>query len=166
MRRIALALAIALAAAGLFLWLRHASDEDAIRGQLTRIAAALHTTEGSNPVFRLPRVRDEFDAVLDETVHVHVDEMPVTLPTDRRGLAQTAVQVTGYYPSVKLGFRDIDIKLDDAKTMAQVTTTADLTTGGEHGTRDTRAVSLLFYKRDGTWRITSVTVWGADAAGK
>jgi hypothetical protein len=162
MRRAAIVLVLVVAAVGAFVGMHRGSDQDAIRAQLTRLAAALHASEGSNPVFRVPRVRSEFDAILDETVHVTAAEAP-GLPTDRRGLADSAVQLSAFYSSVDVGLRNVEIKLDDSSTMAQVAATADLSAGGEQSRRDTRAVNFLFYKRDGTWRITSVTVWAPDA---
>jgi len=163
MRRAGILLAIAIAAAAAFAWLHHGSDEDAIRDQLTRLAKALHASEGSNPAFRAPRVRSEFDAILAETVHVTAAEAP-SLPSDRRGLADGAVQLAAYYSSVDVDFRNVEIKLNDASTMAQVAATADLASGGEHAKRDARTVSFIFYKQEGTWRITSATVAPPDGA--
>jgi hypothetical protein len=146
-----------------FLWLRHAGDEGAIRSQLTRLAACLHTSQGANPIFQLPTIRDGFDATLDDNVHVHVADVSIPVPTGRRELAEAAVKATGYFSSFEARLRDFDIKLDEQRTMAQVAATVDVATGGDRGTHDTRAINFILYKRDGTWRVTSVTVWGADA---
>lgn len=163
MRRVGIVLAVAVLAVVAYVWLHHGSDQDAIRSQLTRLSAALHMSEGSNPVFRAPRMQSEFDAILDDPVHVTAAEAP-TLPTNRRELAATAVQFSAYYSTLDVDFRNVDIKLDESGTMAQVAATADMSAGGGRSRRDTRPVNFLFYKRDGTWRITSVTIWAPDTA--
>jgi hypothetical protein len=160
MRRTWVLIAVAVAAlVAVVVAVSRPSEEDQIRAQLTRLAASLHVTAGSNPMFRLPRVRGEFDAVFDDPMHASVPELPVSLPTSRAALAEKAVLVTSYYQDLDVSLSDVDIKLDDAKRMAQVAATAKLSSSGETRGWDTRPVSFLLYKKEGVWRVTSVTVW-------
>jgi hypothetical protein len=159
MRRLSIPLVLVVVALAAFAWTRRASDEDQIRGQLTRLGAALHVSEGSNPLFRAPRVRSEFEAIFDDPTHASVPELPLALPGGRAALADKATELTSYYQTLDVSFTDVEIKLDSVKLIAHVAATAKLSTSGENATRDTRPVDFLFYKKDGTWRVTSVTVW-------
>jgi phosphoribosylformylglycinamidine synthase len=161
MRHARIALVLLLVVGTTVLYLRRGTDDDKIRAQLARLAAVLHTTDAqANPIFRIPRLRSEFDEIFDDTFHASIPELPSELPRDRRGLADVAAQVTATHPNLDVDFRDVEIKLDDAHTTAQVASTVTVTADSGGGrTHTTRPVSLLFYKRDGTWRITSVTVW-------
>jgi hypothetical protein len=160
-RHLRLALVAVLILGTTVMWLRRETDEDAIRGQLTRLAKALHTTDAqANPVFVIPRLRSEFDAIFDEMFHVSVPELHRPLPTNRRELAAVAAQVTATHPNLVIDYTDVEIKLDDARTTADVAATVNAAAdiGGER-TRVTRPVNFLFFKRDGAWKITSITVW-------
>jgi hypothetical protein len=163
-RAIALVVLAALAGAAL-IWLRGGSDADQIRAQLARLGTALSVPEGANPVLRGARMQSELDAVFEEDVRTNIAELPTTLPNKRSELASAAAQLSLTLRWVEVGFTDIEIKLDDAKQTARVGATVKLAASGRDGPRrDTRAADFLFNKRDGTWRIASVTVWSKDDA--
>jgi hypothetical protein len=165
MRRIwAVAVVVGLLSAMAFFFARRQSDDDQLQAQLARLAAAVHVSEGSNPIVRVAHVRSEFSEIFDEPVHASVADIPATLPTTRRELADTAVGLTSYFRTLDASFSEIEIKIDGSKTIAQVAATARLTATGGSSVRATRPVNLLFYKKDGAWRITSVTVWPKPAS--
>ena len=165
MKRIAFVVLVALAVGGVVMWMRSGSDEERIRGQLTRLAAALRMEEGTNALMRAGKMRSEMGAIFDEDVRANVPELPVALPNKRSELADTATQLSMMFRSIDVDFSDIEVKLDDARQTARVGATVKLSSTGRAGpTRDSRATDFLFNKRDGTWRIASVTVWAKGDA--
>jgi len=161
MRRIVVLVLLVVAVGGV-LWMRSGSDEELIRAQLTRLAAAVSVPEGgANPLVRGAKMRGEFAAIFDEDVRANVPEFPSELPNKRSELADTATQLSSLYPSLSVELVDIVVKLDDAKQSAHVGATAKLQAQGRggHASKDSRAIDFLFNKHDGTWRIASVTVW-------
>src|SRR5579859_6099356 len=154
-----------LAAAALalaYFWVRRPDDEAQIRAQLTRLAAAVSKTDANaNPLFRGARMRSEFAAVLDEDVRVNIPEVASALPNKPGDLADTATQFTLLYPSLDVTLGDLETKLHDERQSAHVAATASLSAVARdgHPERDNRALNFLLRKADGTWRVTSVTVW-------
>jgi hypothetical protein len=164
-KRVAFVLLVALIAGGVALWTRAGSDEDQIRAQLTRLAAALSMPEGANVVFRGTKMRSELEAIFEEDVRANIPDLPVALPNKRSELADTATQLSTVFRTIDVDFKDVEVKLDDAKQTAHVAATVKLAATGRAGaSRDTRATDFLFNKRDGTWRIASVTVWARGDA--
>ena len=162
MRRIVVLVLLVVAVGGVLLWMRSGSDEELIRAQLTRLAAAVSVPEGgANPLVRGAKMRGEFAAIFDEDVRANVPEFPSELPNKRSELADTATQLSSLYPSLSVELVDIVVKLDDAKQSTHVGATAKLQAQGRggHASKDSRAIDFLFNKHDGTWRIASVTVW-------
>ncbi len=143
------------------MWLHHGSDQDANSRQLNRLAATLHTTRGP--------IRSSVHPGSDRVRRHPGRDGPRErrrgpgLPTNRRELA-TAVQFTAYYSSLDVDFRNIGSKSTSRPPSPKSPASADLSAGGDRSRHDTRAVNFLFYKRDGTWRITSVTIWPPDTA--
>jgi hypothetical protein len=164
MRRLWILLAVVLATGGVVAWFARSSDDEQIRAQLTRLAAALHKSQGSNVILRATKMRGEFDAILDQSPHVTIPDLPTSLPDDRRGLADSATQVTALVQSLDLDFSDVEIKTDEAHMSAQVNATATLKADGDPPRRAKRPVTFLFWKREGTWRISAVTVWNEPPA--
>jgi hypothetical protein len=162
LRRLWIALGVLLVVGAGFAWITRSSDEEKIRAQLTRLAAALHMSEGANPVLRVANLRSEFSGIFDESPHVSVPELTMPLPDDRRGLADAAAQLTSFVQRVDVDFEGTEIKLDDAHTSAKVDATATLSTDDGRARRTTRAVTFLMWKRGDAWRISSVHVWPAD----
>jgi hypothetical protein len=164
-KRIAAVVLVALAVGATLQWLRAGSDEEQIRGQLTRLASALTMPEGANVLLRGTTMRSELDAIFEEDVRVSIPELPTTLPNGRDELADTATQLSTMFRSVDVELTDIEIKLDDARQTARVGATAKLSATGRAGpNRDSRSTDFLFNKREGTWRIASVTVWAKGDA--
>ncbi|MGO8999783.1 MAG: hypothetical protein ACLQVI_41180 [Polyangiaceae bacterium] len=115
MRRLWAVFAVAFVVGARIFWLTRGQDEDQIRGRLTRFAAALHKSRDSNVVLRAANLRSEFAAIFDESPHVNIPDVTAPLPIDRRGLADSAAQLTSFVQTLDLDFSDLEIKLDDAE---------------------------------------------------
>ncbi len=166
MRRLWLLFAATLVVGAGVFWFTRTSDDDQIRAQLTRFASVMHKARDSNVMLRAADLRSEFAAIFDESPHVNIPDLTAPLPDARRGLADSAAELTSSVQTLDLDFTDIEIKLDDARASAQVNATATLTmstAGANEGTsRQARPVTFLLWKRDGTWRISAVNVWAED----
>lgn len=162
MKRALPALALALVAAALvYVFFVRGSDEEAIRAQLARICETVRVREGSqNPLFYAARVRDGFAEVFDADVSVRGEELGGHV-AGRRALADTAVGLAQRFQRAECELSDLDVRIDDARVSAQVAATARLTALGGDGVprRDERAVTFLVHKRDGTWRVATLTLW-------
>ena len=153
----AAALALAVTA---WVLLASKSDEDRIRETLDRLAAIVEVKEGANPIMKAAGIRDELAGVLSDDVHVSIPELG-GVREGRQGIMAAATQAQLGFQSARVDLRRVEIKLDDAKQSAQASAEAQLkgkTRGGDTR-RDDRNVDFLLRKADGTWKITSVTVW-------
>lgn len=143
------------------------SDEQKIRDQVARVAAAVKVTEDdTNPLVRLARIRGIFKDTLDKDVHVSLADVP-TLPRSGSGrdqLAETATQATAIFRSADVDLSSVEVKLDDARLQAEVKAKATLVAVGRDAKsrRESRAVDFHVVLMDGTWRVTSITVWAKD----
>ena len=157
------ALAAALLAIAIWFFTRP-SDEQKIRAQVARVAAAVKVTEDdTNPLFRLARIKDIFRDTLDKNAHVSLADVP-TLPRSGSGrdqLAETATQATAVFLTADVDLSGVDVKLDDARLQAEVKAKATLVAVGRDGKlrRESRAVDFHVVLMEGTWRITSITLW-------
>lgn len=163
MKRIVwLSVPLLLAGVAIVFTLSRHSDEDLIRGQLSRLAKAVRVTAGpgeSNPLLRVARLRSEFREIFEADVRVTIPELPMALPTEPVALADSAAQLTVIYRAFDVDFSDVQIKLDDARLTAQVQATANVAATSRDGlSRDTRPVDFLLRKVDGTWRVSSINV--------
>jgi phosphoribosylformylglycinamidine synthase len=165
-RRVLFVSAAAAAAAVLLGVLLVPSDEDKIKGQLSRLAKAVSLAEDdTNPLTRGLRVRKELEKTLDPSVHVSIPEVP-GVKSGRDDLAQAAAGASLYVRALSVDLEDIEVKLDPARVFAKVGATAVVTATERDGSRrrDKRAVDFLFGKSDGLWRATSITVWPKSEA--
>jgi ketosteroid isomerase-like protein len=136
------------------------SDEDQIKETLDRLAAIVEVKEGANPILKAARIRDELAVVLADDVHVSIPELG-GVREGRQGIVEAAAQAQLGFQTAHVDLRRVEVKLDDAKQSAQASSEAQLkgkTRGGDTR-RDDRNVDFLLRKADGTWKITSVTVW-------
>ena len=152
--------ALVIALASYFLFFR-ASDEQKIRDAVARAVAVVTVTEDdTNPIVRLGRVNGVFKEVVHKDVRVHISELPQA-QAGRDSLAGAVVQASTWFKTAEIDLASVDIKLDDAHKSAQVRATATLHAVGRDGKRrkEEREVTLLVTNPEGTWRISSVTVW-------
>lgn len=165
MRNGVAALVIVVAIVAAYRW--WASDERAIRRQLSTIADALTAARGEGSLGQVTRV-----AMLRKTLSadVRVSADPSGAPHaagDRP--AQELVgrdivlgAVSRWIPppgGITVEFRDVQVMLSDDRS-AQVTCTARLTSseGSDAPTIDERELILGFTKIDGTWLVSAVAM--------
>jgi hypothetical protein len=165
--RILVALAaLAVLAGVVYFAVFRASDEEKIRAQLAKLSESVEVKEGgSNPVFRKARLDADFEKIFDEDVRVSIPDLSSTKP-GRANLVALAMQASVWARSASVELSKIEVKLDDAHQSAKVGATATVraVSGSGRNERDERAVDFRFAKIDGTWKITSLTVWRKDEA--
>ncbi len=133
------------------------SDEAQIRAALNRVAAAMTDTVEEKPLSALTRA-----AALSEEFarDVSVDAgSPFSRIEGREALLATAARLRGMVPELDVRFVDVDVNVDEARTEARVTTTAEarfLRAGGDAREVDARELDIGLGRRDGRWVITSV----------
>jgi hypothetical protein len=142
------------------------SDEEQIRKVIERAARAVEVKDGdANPIVQLARVRDALDPLLEQDAHVNVAELPLGARHGRREVAELVTQATIVLRSASVDVHDLEIKLDSNRTTAEVgarkTVRGTWRTGQTR--RDERAVNFLL-RKDGAWRIQSITVWSPTEA--
>jgi len=163
-RRALLVGAVAAAAAGSGWIFLRGGEEDRIKDQLMRLAAALRFSEGTNALVYLARVKETYGEILADDVHVSAPELPGGV-RGRADLANATASLARRFRSVDVELRELEIKMDEVKATAQVGATGVLV-GGEHGgetQRDRRALTFHVRKVEGVWRVASLTVWGRDS---
>ncbi len=143
------------------------SDEDRIREALARLTQVVEIKDdGSNPLLRAARVRDDLAQVLTDDVHVSISELGGGRQ-GRQGIADAAAQAQLLFTSAQVDLRHVEIKLETGAPTAQVSAEARLTgkrRGGE-SRRDDRNVDFLLVKDGSQWKIRSITVWSPDRGG-
>lgn len=151
------AMALMIAA---YVFLFSPSDDERIRNELTRLAAAVEISgEAPNPITHLAHVKGELAEIFEEDVHVTIPELP-SLPPGRSELAKTATDASLYFRAASVTFAVVHLNLDDAKTKALVLTTAVLHVTDREGAShiEKRLVNFQFAKKDNAWRIRTLTV--------
>jgi hypothetical protein len=166
---VAVVVAVALAVAGYFVW--RPTDESRIRGQLTRLAAAVRITDAdreTNPIERVARVSSQLDALFEPDARVNIPEL-TDLGSEHAGKRELVQLVTGapqYVRTFAVDFTSVTIKMDAAHTTAFVGATASVSAVERDGStsQDRRAVDLHFVDKDGVWLIRTLTVWTKEDA--
>jgi len=163
-RSVAVVVALALAVGGYLVW--RPTDESRIRGQLTRLAAAVRITDAdqqANPVERLARVTGQLDGLFDPEARVNIPELTdlTSEHAGRRELAQLVAAAPQYVRTFAVDFTSVTIKMDPAHTTAFVGATASVSADERDGStsQDRRAVDFHFVEKDGAWVIRTLTVW-------
>ena len=142
-------------------------DEQKIREQVARVVAAVKVTEDdTNPLIRLARIKGIYKETLDKNVHLSLEDVP-TLPRGGSGrdqLAEMATQATAIFRSADIDLSGVEVKLDGPRQQAEVKAKATLVAVGRDGKsrRESRAVDFHVVSMEGTWRITSITVWAKE----
>jgi hypothetical protein len=133
------------------------SDEDRIRETLTRFARAVEVKQDDNILSRAGRIKSQLKEIVDDGVRVDVSELGIGV-TGRAKFVEDATKAGLVFTSAACEFVGTTIKIDEARTTAQVDTTA-VVTGVRGGERriDRRSVHFLL-RNDGGWRITTVDV--------
>lgn len=144
------------------------TDESRIRAQLTLLAKTVRITEAdaqTSPVARLARVHEAFDALFEPDVRVSIPELP-SLRSGRRDLAEAVTSAPRVLRSFDVDFADVTLALDESRTTARVQTTARVTAVDREGdaSKEARAVDLRFARKDGEWRVHTLTVWSTGDA--
>ncbi len=134
------------------------SDEEVIRDQLHHFARVVGVAGDENPVFRLGRLKKEFQSLVTPNVRVRVREL-TSLKNGRKGLAAVAARAGTYFSAAEISLSGLEIELNEDKTSAQVGCLAELTAQqGGRPRRDERHVDFTLAKVDGDWLIDSIIV--------
>jgi hypothetical protein len=144
------------------------SDDAKIKEQIAKLAALVRVTEDdaqANPIGRMAHVNDVLGKLVDHDVRVSVPDLP-SLDAGREPLGQLITSEPRFVRTLDADFSHVAIKLDEAHTSALVGLTAHVkateTTGRARD--EERAVDLRFAKKDGTWVVTTISVWAPGDA--
>lgn len=155
--------AIALAVAGYRWW---SSDERAIRGQLSTVAAALSGTSGNDTFAEIGRLATLRRALAPD-LHVSAGSAPaeaglgVGRPREIEGRDQALALISRWTSppgGISVAFVDEQVTIGSDRTRAQVYCTATVTSRGVSGERtiDARELTIGFTKVAGDWLVASV----------
>jgi hypothetical protein len=150
---------VAVAVAIYFVFLA-GSDEEKVRAVVQRLAHAVEVRpDDTNALVRAARMKRALEDLVDEDVRLSVPELGAR--QGRQGLVELGAMASAAYSKVTIDPHDVAIKLDPSKTTAKVggRVTASGTTGMGEDRRDERAFDLLMRKENGSWKVTSITVW-------
>lgn len=158
MKRWAIIAGCAVAAAvAIWLTLFRPSEEDRIRGVLSRFAKAVAVKRDDTILSRAGRIKSELKETVSDDVHVDVADFGIRVST-RKDLAEKAIQAPAVYTTADCELTGMTIKVDDSRTSAKVDALA-LVTGERGGERkvDKRPVHFLL-RNDSGWKITTIDV--------
>ena len=111
-----------------------------------------------NAMFRLGRLKKEFQTLVTTNVRVRVREL-TSLRSGRKSLASIAARAGTYFASAEVSLSDLEIEMNEDKTSAKVRCLATLTAQqGGRMRRDERQVDFTLAKVDGDWLIDSIIV--------
>ncbi|MBI2390777.1 MAG: nuclear transport factor 2 family protein [Deltaproteobacteria bacterium] len=148
-------------AVGIWALFFRGSDDDRVRKTVRRAADAVAVVPGENPVMRATRVRSELLEVLAPEVSASIPELG-ELGRGRDPLIGAGVAAAQAWQQADIGVTFSRVQIDDGKSaFVDLTATLTATRHGAASERDQRRCSLRLEKRDGTWRITEITVHGA-----
>ena len=137
------------------------SDDDLVRRTIARLAKAAEVVPGENPVLRATRVRSELLEVLAPDVAVTIPEL-TDLSRGRDPLVGVTVAAAQLWERADIGVALARVSIEPTNPpSADVELTATLTASrpGGQAERDVRKCRFHLEKRDGTWRITELTVY-------
>jgi hypothetical protein len=168
-RRVAIGVVVAaaLGVGGYFVF--RPTDESQIRAALAKLVAAVQIKEAdaqANPIGRLAHLSGVFETLFEPDVRVNIPEL-TPLQSGRTELVQMVVAAPRFVRTLEVDLGGVTVKLDEAAASAEVGAVADVKAVDRDGTarRDKRAVDFHFIKKDGSWIITTLSVWSkADAA--
>jgi hypothetical protein len=155
-RRAAVAIAVIVAAAAVFFWLRARSDEAEIRRRLDRLAAEINTgvTEGLGTTARAAAIGSYF------TDDVTIDLGPGTEPIlGRDSLVGMAARLQPRTSVFRVEFVDVTPKISHDGASATVSLTAEIintSISTREPSLDAREFSFEMTHDGGVWRIRRV----------
>ena len=146
-----------VAVVAIYVTLSRGSDEDRIREVLKQFVSAVEVKQDDNVLSRNGRLKSRLKDIVDDGVRVDVSELGIGV-TGRARFVEEATKAGLVYATASCELMGTSIKIDEAKTTAQVDTTAVVTgvRGGERRV-DKCAVHFLL-RQDGGWRIMAVDV--------
>jgi hypothetical protein len=153
---------VALAFAAYALFFR-GSDEDAVRATIKKTADAVKVIEGENPVMRATRVRSDLLETLLPDVAATIPEL-TEVNKGRDPLIGVAIAAAQLWSSAEASVAFAKVQVDGDSAFADVTVTLKATTHGGGTERDVRKCSFRLLKRDGTFRISEVTVYPRESS--
>lgn len=151
------AAAIVIVTAVLAFFLSRPSDEDQVKRTLDRLASAASVREDDNILARAARLKSELKETVDDDVRVDVPELGLRV-TGRKKLVEDAAGASAVFGQASCALTQVKVQLDPSKTAAKADAVALVTAtrGGERRV-DRRDVHFLL-RKDGAWRVTSVSV--------
>jgi hypothetical protein len=167
-RRIAIGLGVIALAGALWALFFRDADEVLVRRTIDRLARAVEVVPGENPLVRATRVRAELLEVLAPDVSVSIPEL-TDLSRGRDPLIGVALSAAQLWERAEVGVALARITLEPTNPPgADVALTATLTASrpGGQPERDVRQCRFHLEKREGTWRITEITVHPRDRDGE
>jgi hypothetical protein len=166
MKRPVVALGLVAIAAALYFVFFRSSDEERIKDQLARLAKTVSVSEEQkNPITRAAHLRSELAEIFEKDVRASIPELG-SARVGRDALVELALTSSAMVRTVRVEITNVEIKIDDASKSAHVKATARLrgTMSDGQDKRDERALDLQLTRREGDWRIASLTVWSKDDA--
>lgn len=167
-RNLAIGLGVVALAIAVWAVFFRGSDDDLVRRTVARMAKAVEVVPGENPVMRAARVRSELLEVLAPDVSTSIPEL-TDVSRGRDPLIGAAIAAGLLWQQAEIGVALARVTLEPnpagvaagGAPGADVDMTATLSAArpGGHAERDVRKCRLHLEKRDGTWRITELTVY-------
>ena len=139
-----------------------ATDEEQIREQLARLAAAISFTEAGNPAARALHLRSAFSELFTPEAEVTIAELGIQ-QRGREELVATTLQASGLARRLEVELTSVQILVAEDRTAASAAATALVAAvrrGGEPDVGEREVRFDLVRGPDRTWRVASSRVYG------
>lgn len=157
-RNILIAIGVIVVAVTVWAVFFRGSDDDLIRKTIARAARAVEVVPGENPVLRATRVRSELLEVLAPDVSVSIPEI-TDVSRGRDPLIGVAIAASQAWERAEIGVSLARVTIEKAGADVDLTATLNANRAGGPAERDVRKCRFHLEKREGTWRITELTVY-------